>query len=158
MGAKVVRALDIGTSATHMEWFSGPKGLKFSEIGCRPPGVRTWDLYNVANDVDLYREWANAIVHGRPGARLSRRFSTGIVAIRPDCDGRIVGYEGMRAVERAFGQYMIDAHLPAEGTPTQPVSAGYMANAWLRFKHPDYDQLRSLLNTVGQTVKVRARS
>ena len=35
----VIRILDIGTSATHMEWFFGPKGLKFSEIGCRPPGV-----------------------------------------------------------------------------------------------------------------------
>ena len=30
MGSKVLRALDIGTSATHMEWFAGAKGLKFS--------------------------------------------------------------------------------------------------------------------------------
>ncbi|MCG8459927.1 MAG: ATP-grasp domain-containing protein, partial [Holophagales bacterium] len=36
MGKKVIQALGIGTSATHMEWFFGPKGLKFSEIGCRP--------------------------------------------------------------------------------------------------------------------------
>ncbi|MDP1827975.1 MAG: ATP-grasp domain-containing protein [Archangium sp.] len=157
LGGKVLRALDIGTSATHMEWFSGPKGLKFSEIGCRPPGVRAWDLYNVGNDVDLYREWAMAIVHGRPGARLSRRFAAGIVALRPSQDGRIVGYEGVGKVERAFGQWMIDAHLPPEGTPTQPVSAGYMANAWMRFKHPDYDQLREMLNAVGETVKVYAR-
>ncbi|MBL8916789.1 MAG: ATP-grasp domain-containing protein [Archangium sp.] len=157
LGAKVVRALDIGTSATHMEWFSGPKGLKFSEIGCRPPGVRAWDLYNVANDVDLYREWAMAVVHGRPGSRLSRRFSTGIIALRPTQDGRIAGYIGLDKVERAFGQWMIDAHIPPEGSPTQPVSAGYMANAWLRFKHPDYDQLRQMLNTVGETVKVIAR-
>ncbi|MDH3751997.1 MAG: ATP-grasp domain-containing protein [Gammaproteobacteria bacterium] len=39
MTRDVIRILDIGTSATHMEWFFGPKGLKFSEIGCRPPGV-----------------------------------------------------------------------------------------------------------------------
>ncbi|MEM8648217.1 MAG: ATP-grasp domain-containing protein [Pseudomonadota bacterium] len=39
MGRKVVDALGIWTAATHMEWFFGPKGLKFSEIGCRPPGV-----------------------------------------------------------------------------------------------------------------------
>src|SRR5499425_3199190 len=45
MGQKVIDALGIGTSATHMEWFFGPKGLKFSEIGCRPPGVGAWDLY-----------------------------------------------------------------------------------------------------------------
>ena len=36
LGARVNAALGIGTSATHMEWFFGPKGLRFSEIGCRP--------------------------------------------------------------------------------------------------------------------------
>ena len=58
------RRSGIGTSATHMEWFFGPKGLRFSEIGCRPPGVGAWDLYSAGNDLDIYREWANAIVHG----------------------------------------------------------------------------------------------
>ncbi len=51
---------------------------------------------------------------------------------------------------------MIDAHLPPPGTPTQPVEAGYMANAWLRMKHPDYDELRHMLDDVGRTIKVRA--
>ena len=53
LGRRVIKLLGIETSATHMEWFFGPKGLKFSEIGCRPPGVRAWDLYNVGNDMDL---------------------------------------------------------------------------------------------------------
>ena len=96
MGRKVIAALGIGTSATHMEWFFGPKGLKFSEIGCRPPGVRAWDLYAVGNDIDLYREWAMAIVHGRPSRQPSRRFAAGIIALRPDRDGRIAGYDGRR--------------------------------------------------------------
>src|SRR5436190_17517520 len=39
MGRRVIKALGIETSATHMEWFASPKGLRFSEIGCRPPGV-----------------------------------------------------------------------------------------------------------------------
>lgn len=156
MGRKVLSALEIETSATHMEWFYGPKGLKFSEIGCRPPGVRAWDLYAAGNDIDIYREWAMCVVHGRPSQRLSRRFSAGIIALRPDQDGRIVGYEGVRAIEKAFGQWIIDMHLPAAGTPTQPVEAGYMANAWMRLKHPDYDELRRMLDIVGQTVKVRA--
>jgi hypothetical protein len=72
MGQDVIRQLGIGTSASHMEWFFGPKGLKFSEIGCRPPGVRVWDLYGAANDMDLYVEWAKAIVHGRTERRARR--------------------------------------------------------------------------------------
>jgi hypothetical protein len=31
-----------------------------------------------------------------------------------------------------------------------------MANAWLRMKHPDYDELRRMLDDVGQTLKVYA--
>jgi len=156
LGAKVLPLLGIGTSATHMEWFYGPKGLKFSEIGCRPPGVRAWDLYCAGNDMDLYREWANAVVHGRVMQRPSRRFSAGIIALRPDQDGRIARYEGVDPVKQRFGEWILDMHLPPAGTATQGVEAGYMANAWLRMRHPDYDTLRGMLDFVGETLKVRA--
>jgi carbamoylphosphate synthase large subunit len=157
LGRKVIELLGIQTSATHMEWFFGPKGLKFSEIGCRPPGVRTWDLYCAANEMDLYREWAMAVVHGRPSQQPSRRYSAGIIALRPDRDGQISHYEGVEKIQAAFGPWIIDMHLPPPGTPTQGVEAGYMANAWLRMKHTDYDELRMMLNVAGETIKVRAR-
>jgi carbamoylphosphate synthase large subunit len=157
LGAKVIASLGIETSATHMEWFFGPKGLKFSEIGCRPPGVRAWDLYAASNEIDIYREWAMAVVHGRKSQHLSRRFAAGVIALRPDRDGHISHYDGVAEIERAYGQWIMDAHLPPAGTPTQPVEAGYMANAWVRMKHPDYDELRRMLDVVGRTLKVRAR-
>ena len=157
MGEKVIRTLGIETSATHQEWFFGPKGLKFSEVGCRPPGVGVWDIYSAANDFDIYREWANAIVHGRPETPASRRYSAGMIALRPDRDGRIVAYEGWDRIEQEFGEWIIDSHFPPPGTRTQPVEAGYMANAWLRMRHPDYDTLRGMLDTVGQAVQVRAQ-
>jgi formate-dependent phosphoribosylglycinamide formyltransferase (GAR transformylase) len=157
LGRRVIEALGIDTSPTHMEWFFGPKGLKFSEIGCRPPGVRAWDLYCAGNDLDLYTEWAHAICHGRTSAKASRRFSAGIVTLRPDHDGVIDRYEGIEAIQDRYGEWIIDSHLPSPGTPTQGVEAGYMANAWMRFRHPDFDELRNILNTVGETVRVRAR-
>jgi len=156
MGRRVVQALGIGTSATHMEWFFGPKGLRFSEIGCRPPGVRAWDLYAAGNDIDIYLEWANAIAHGHVGRPLSRRRAAGIVALRPDRDGQISHYDGVDEVQQRFGEHILDVHLPETGTPTQPVEAGYMANAWVRMIHPDYDTLRGMLDAVGQLLKVRA--
>ena len=156
LGQRVNEALGIGTSATHMEWFFGPKGLRFSEIGCRPPGVGAWDLYSVGNDIDVYREWANAIVHGGVSAQPSRRFATGIIALRPDRDGQITGYSGVEDIQARSGEWVIDAHLPPPGTPTQPAAAGYMANAYIRMKHPDYDVLRGMLDDVGRTVHVYA--
>ncbi len=157
MGRKVIRELGLGTSASHMEWFFGPKGLKFSEIGCRPPGVSVWDLYSAGNDFDIYREWGMTINHGRSDARLSRRFSAAMVALRPSRDGRVAGYEGLEAIQRRYGEWILDSHLPPPGQPTQPIEAGYMANAWMRVRHPDYDTLRGILNTIGETVQVRAQ-
>ncbi len=157
MGARVIEALGIGTSATHMEWFFGPKGLKFSEIGCRPPGVRVWDLYAAANDLDMYAEWARAIVQGRVERAPSRRYAAGMIALRPECDGHITGYEKLDEVRTRLGDHLIDGHYPAPGTATQPPSAGYMANAWMRVRHTDYDGLRRILDYIGQTVRVRAK-
>jgi hypothetical protein len=157
MGRLVIAALGLETSATHMEWFFGPKGLRFSEIGCRPPGVGAWDLYAAGNDMDIYREWANAIVHGHTFAQPSRRFASGMIAVRPDRDGSISGYSGVEELQRLYREWVIDAHLPEPGTPTQPVAAGYMANAYVRLRHPDYDTLRAMLDDVGRTLHVYAR-
>ena len=156
MGGRVIAALGIGTSATHMEWFFGPKGLKFSEIGCRPPGVGAWDLYSAGNDMDVYRAWADAIVHGGTGQAPSRRFASGIVALRPDRDGVISGYSGVEELQQKFGEWIIDAHLPSPGTPTQAVEAGYFANAYVRMRHPDYDAVHGMLDEVGRTLHVYA--
>ena len=157
MGKRVIEALEIGTSATHMEWFFGPKGLKFSEIGCRPPGVSVWDLYGAGNDLDMYVEWAKLVCYGRTDAKASRAYSTGMIALRPDRDGRIAGYDGWDEIEREFRDCILDAHLPPAGTGTQPVEAGYMANAWVRLRHPDFDGLRHVMDLLGERVKVRAR-
>ena len=153
---KVIDVLEIGTSATHMEWFFGPKGLKFSEIGCRPPGVGQWDVYNAANDMDLYFEWAAAVAQGKVHTPPSRRYSAGMIALRPDQDGHIKGYSGLDDIGNKYGQCVVASHLPEPGTPTQPVDAGYMANAWMRVRHPDYDELRRIMNEIGETVHVYA--
>ena len=156
MGRRVNEVLGIGTSATHMEWFYGPKGLRFSEIGCRPSGVGAWDLYAAGNEMDIYREWANAVVHGSTSQRPSRAYAAGMIALRPTADGVITGYSGVDEMQATYGEWVIDAHFPSPGTGTQPVEAGFMANAYARLKHPDYDTLRGMLDHVGQTVTVHA--
>lgn len=157
MGQQVITALGIWTSPTHMEWFRGEKGLKFSEIGCRPPGVGVWDLYCAANEFDLYAAWAHAIVHEKVPFQPSRKYAAGMIALRPDRDGTISHYEGLDEIQRRYREWILDVHTPAPGSATQGVEGGYMANAYVRMRHPDYDTLRSMLNTVGETVKVKAR-
>ena len=156
-GQRVIDLFDLGTTATHMEWFVGAKGLVFSEIGARPPGCRLWDLYNYANDFDLYTEWGRALMYGKASPRPSRRFAAGAISLRPSQDGRIVGYSGRDEIFARYGEWIVAAHFPHEGSATLPVSAGYLANAWMWIRHPDYDQCRRILDEIGQTIKVWAR-
>ena len=156
LATEVHRVLGIGTSATHMEWFFGPKGLKFSEIGCRPPGVGMWDLYCAANDMDLYKEWAMAIVHGQTSQTASRQYAAGMIALRPDRDGHIHHIEGLDMIQQSFHPWIIDSHFPPPGAKTQPIEGGFWANGWMRIRHPDYGRLREILNFVGENVQIRA--
>ena len=62
----------------------------------------------------------------------------------------------MLVMQQRFGECIVAAHLPPVGSATQPVEGGYMANAWMRVRHPDYDSLREIMNTIGETVKIHA--
>ena len=156
MGAKVVDKLGIETSATHMEWFYGPKGLRFSEIGSRPPGVNFWDVYAAANDIDIYAEWARAVCWGDVHAMPSRRFSAGLLSIRPSGQGTVHGYRGLEEVQRRWGPNIVKAYLPPVGSHTQPIEAGYLANAWIVARHPDYDGCKAMLDDIGTTLRMFA--
>ncbi len=157
LNRRVIAALGIQNAATHMEWFFGPKGLKFSEIGARPAGEKIWDMYRVANEFDVYREWALAIL-GRPGEQQpSRRFAAGSIQIRPDRDGKIVGHRGLEAARQRCGEWIYEQSVPAPGTPTKSLEKGWLVNTWFRLRHPDYDTLRELMTFLGETVKADAR-
>lgn len=156
LGRTVINKLELHTAPTHMEWFFGPKGLKFSEIGARPPGVGQWDLYNAANDMDLYQEWAAGLVLGKTLQKPSRNYSAAIITIRPNADGRIKAYRGLEAIQKQYGKWFIKSYFPPVGARTQPVEAGYMANAWIQMKYPDYDDLRGILADIGNRLKILA--
>lgn len=156
LGGKVVDALDLGTAATHMEWFYGPKGLRFSEIGARPPGVNFWDVYAAANEFDIYQEWARAVCWGDVHAMPSRKYSAGLLSIRPTGQGTVHGYSGLDEVQRRWGPHIVKAWLPAVGSRTQPIEAGYLANAWIIARHPDYDGARAMMDDIGTTLRMHA--
>ena len=152
---KVITALGLTDCATHMEWFFGPKGLKVSEIGARPAGERIWDMHVAGNELDLYKDWALAVMHGKVEGKPSRKYAVGSVQIRPEREGRYRGHEGLQEAHRAIGANLVECEIPAPGAATQPLEKGWHVNTWFRVKHEDYDQLRALLELIGRTVKVR---
>jgi hypothetical protein len=50
----------------HFEFFRQDDGhLVALEVNIRPPGGLTTEMFNYANDIDIYAEWAHIIVHNR---------------------------------------------------------------------------------------------
>ncbi len=66
-GLKAVQAFDIREKFFHIEFFRTEPDNRIVaiEVNMRPPGGLTMDMFNFANDIDLYREWANIVVHNR---------------------------------------------------------------------------------------------
>lgn len=65
-GEKLVKAFDIKERFFHIEFFRTPlQELVALEVNMRPPGGLTTDMFNYANDIDIYREYANVVVKGR---------------------------------------------------------------------------------------------
>ena len=150
MGRRVIDVLGLDTSATHMEWFFGPKGLKFSEIGARPPGVGQWDMYNEANEMDLHHEWAHALMFGQPSHQPSYRYSCGLIALRPNRDGIISGYSGLEAVAAA-----LRSHDHRRALPT-PRHCDAIRRGWLPRECMDAAPARGLRHAQGGPLRYRA--
>ena len=101
------------------------------------------------------RAQANALTGGRSIGAARDVYSCMVADPNPqmnqDFPQRLAQYRSR--VERMLEKYL---DLPDPGTPTQPIEAGYMANAYVRMKHPDYDVLRGMLGDVGESVTVHA--
>ncbi len=72
-GRALVSAFGVRERPFHFEFFRPAGGrLVALEVNMRVPGGLTVDMFNFANDIDFYREWARVVVHGRFQAEVRR--------------------------------------------------------------------------------------
>ncbi|MDX9851319.1 MAG: ATP-grasp domain-containing protein [Anaerolineaceae bacterium] len=75
VGLRTVKAFNIRSRFFHLEYFrTADDRLIALEVNMRPPGGLTTDMYNYANDIDIYAEYANMIVHNRFDAQVTRPY------------------------------------------------------------------------------------
>ena len=75
-GRRVLKAFDIRERFFHFEFFreNADQQITALEVNIRPPGGLTTDMFNYANNIDIYKEWAYIIVHNRFTADYSREY------------------------------------------------------------------------------------
>ena len=72
-GRRILRAFRVRERLFHFEFFRMPDGSLIAlEVNMRQPGGLTVDMWNWANDIDVYRSWAEVIVRGTTDVRPSR--------------------------------------------------------------------------------------
>jgi biotin carboxylase len=74
-GRRVLKAFDVRERFFHFEFFRNPQDkIVALEVNMRPPGGMTTDMFNYACDIDIYKEWANIIVHDKFTADYTRKY------------------------------------------------------------------------------------
>ncbi len=74
-GRKLITAYRLKERFFHFEFFRKTDGsLTMLEVNMRPPGGLTTDMFNYANDIDIYREYANVVVNNTFEATITRPY------------------------------------------------------------------------------------
>ncbi len=74
-GRRVLKAFDVRERFFHFEFFRNEDNHIIAlEVNIRPPGGMTTDMFNFANDIDIYKEWANVVVHNKFTADYNRKY------------------------------------------------------------------------------------
>lgn len=74
-GKRCVKAFDIRERFFHIEFFRLKNGDLYAlEVNCRPPGGMTIDMFNYANDIDIFAEYANVVADNEFKAELTRPY------------------------------------------------------------------------------------
>ncbi len=75
-GRNALKVFDVRERFFHFEFFRDSQDGEITalEVNMRPPGGLTTDMFNFANDINIYREWANIIVNNRFEASYERPY------------------------------------------------------------------------------------
>jgi biotin carboxylase len=157
MGLRVLQALNFRTGFTHMEWFLTPKGeAVFGEIGGRPPGARSVDIMNYACDIDVFRGWAEAAVHGSFSQRIERKFNVAVIFKRAKGQGRIRRIEGLQELQHEFGRYVTCVDLLPIGAHRRNWKQTLISDGYLILRHPDLQTCLAMADKVGTHLQLYA--
>lgn len=120
-GRRVLKAFEVRERFFHFEFFrkQDTNEIVALEVNIRPPGGLTTDMFNYANDIDIYAEWANIIVHNRfiaeytrpyhcayIGRKLNRAYLHSHDEIVATLSGQLVHHEPISGVfSAALGDY-----------------------------------------------------
>jgi biotin carboxylase len=157
LGLGVLKALNMGTGFTHMEWYKKSNGeVVFGEIGCRPGGAHLVDQMNFTGDIDLFREWARAVCWKSFEATNHRKYNVAIIFKRARGQGRITRVEGVEHFMRRYGLGVVWNNLLPVGANRRNWKQTLVSDGFMMLRHPDWDATRHMADRVAEDITLYA--
>ena len=155
-GPLVLSALGMETGMTHMEWFRrGDGSITIGEVAARPPGAQFMTLISYAHDIDMYRAWGQLMIFEAFVAP-QRSHAVGAAYLRGQAAegrsrGSVLAITGIEAVQREFGDVVVEAKLPQKG---QTAVDSYEGDGYVIVRHPETEVVESALAKIVSTLRV----
>jgi biotin carboxylase len=157
LGEAVLEAMGFRTGFTHMEWHLKADGeAVFGEIAARPPGAFTVDIMNYASDIDLFRGWAEAELHGRFSTPVERRYNCASIFKRAQGQGRIQRIEGLGELMAEFGPHIVNVDLLPVGAQRRDWLQTLISDGMVVVRHPDLATTLHMADRVGTDLRLIA--
>ena len=158
MGRQVLSALGFRSGFTHMEWYRKADGeVVFGEIGARPPGGRTVDVMNYVTNADLFRGWAEAVVHGRISQPLERQFNAASIFKRAQGSGHITHIDGLDQLMVEFGDSVATLELLPVGAHRRDWRATLISDGMVIVRHPELARTIEIADRFAAELQMFAR-
>ena len=157
LGREVLQALEWSGGFAHMEWFRTKSGeAVFGEIGGRSPGGRLVHAMNYSSNLDLFRGWAEAVVHNSLSQDTTKLYNSAVVFKRAQGDGHIKSYEGLDRLLAHHGEHICAVELQPIGAPRRDWRQVVSGDGWIVVRHPDLATTMELADHVGTELRITA--
>jgi len=141
-GKCVLKSFDVRERFFHFEFFRDAQNkLVALEVNMRPPGGLTTDMFNYANDIDIYRQWANIIAYDKFTEDYSRKYHCAYIGRKSNREYAHTHLQILSAYER----FMVH-HEPISGVfSTALGDYGYLVRS------PDMADIHEIANYIQTT-------
>lgn len=141
-GRRCLEAFRVRERFFHIEFFhTGGDHYTALEVNMRPPGGFTTDMFNYACDIDIYRIWAELLVHGRTEVDFARKYHCCYASRK---NGLPYFYSHDEILARYGGCMCQVDRVPG-------VFASALGDMGYIFRSADFEQLREIIGFIHQT-------
>lgn len=144
LGEKCVSAFNIKERFFHFEFFRIKETGEIIplEVNCRPPGGLTIDMWNYANDFDIFKEYVNVVKENHFKAESKRPYNVFYISRRDDMNYK----HSLDEVRQYFGQHLVSiASVPG-------VFSAIMGKDGIIGRCPERETMRDLIRYAQEKV------